>query len=147
MSVVMNDGYSPIRRGARFLLRVSATASALLACLQPVLAGAFLQGNFSMLSAHRTAGLIFLVALLPTLAAALLAWNRGLGWRATACTTLALVLCGVQLAFGFTRDLLIHVPLGSALVYLAVRIAVLAWKMPLARPSVVENRVRAGVAA
>jgi hypothetical protein len=131
----MDPVHNPIGRGALVLLRAGAGVSAVLACLQPVLAGAFLQGHYSMLAAHRMAGMFFALALVPTLLAALVVWRGGRGpGRPALFAALALVLCAAQIVLGFTRDLLVHVPLGAALLYLVVRILMLSWaKRPVAR--------------
>lgn len=44
------------------LLRASAVVATVLGCLQPVPAGAFLQGHYSMLAAHRMSGMLFALA-------------------------------------------------------------------------------------
>ncbi|WP_285479266.1 hypothetical protein [Amycolatopsis sp. NBRC 101858] len=131
----MDPVRTPISRGALVLLRAGAAASAALACLQPVLAGAFLQGYYSMLAAHRMSGMLFALALVPTLLAALVVWRGGRGpGRPALFAALALVLCAAQIVLGFTRDLAVHVPLGAVLLYLVVRILMLSWaKQPVAR--------------
>jgi len=123
----MDPVRTPISRGALVLLRAGAAASAALACLQPVLAGAFLQGHYSMLAAHRMSGMFF--------ALALVVWRGGRGpGRPALFAALALVLCAAQIVLGFTRDLAVHVPLGAVLLYLVVRILMLSWaKQPVAR--------------
>jgi hypothetical protein len=131
----MDPVHNPIGRGALVLLRAGAVVAAALACLQPVLAGAFLQGHYSMLAAHRMSGMLFALALLPTLLAALVVWRGGRGpGRPALFAALALVLCAAQIVLGFTRDLAVHVPLGAVLLYLVVRIVMLSWaKQPVAR--------------
>jgi hypothetical protein len=123
------------------VFRAGATVAAVLAAGQPVLAGGFLQGHYSMLAAHGNAALILAAALLVALSGAVLMWRpgRGSGRPAVLCAV-ALLLCVVQIGLGFTRELIIHVPLGVILVVLVIQIAVLSWRMPLVKRDVAAPR-------
>ncbi|HEY0693263.1 MAG TPA: hypothetical protein VGD71_29995, partial [Kribbella sp.] len=59
----MSDEPAP-RRVAYQVFRAGATLAAVLAAGQPVLAGGFLQGHYSMLAAHRNNALLLAAALL-----------------------------------------------------------------------------------
>lgn len=137
-----NNSHSQLGRWAHLLLRGTASAAALLACAQPVLAGGFLDGHYSLLAAHRNAAMILAGAILLSLVAALLLWRpgHGPGRPALACAV-AFVLCGGQIGLGFARVLIIHIPLGIALLVLVLQIALAAWRLPPAR------RAEAGPAA
>jgi uncharacterized membrane protein YozB (DUF420 family) len=130
-----DDTYAAVRRWAQLLLRAAATAAAVLACGQPVLAGGFLQGHYSRLAAHREAAMVLAGAILLTLPAALLMWRPGRApGRLPALCGLAFLMCGGQIGLGFARVLIVHIPLGIALLGLVLYIAVTAWRMPLTAP-------------
>ena len=137
----MSDDPAPRPRVAYQVFRAGATVAAVLAAGQPVLAGGFLQGHYSMLAAHGNAALILAAALLVALSGAVLMWRpgRGSGRPAMLCA-LAFLLCVVQIGLGFTRELIIHVPLGVILVGLVIQIAVLSWRMPLVKRDVAAPR-------
>jgi hypothetical protein len=125
----MEFDHPPIHRWARLALRVMASAAAVLVCVQSVSAGGFLQGSYPMLAAHTTGAVLLFGVLFLALVPAAVLWRPGRGpARPALLCAAAVVLCGVQIVVGFTRDLIIHVPLGTALVYLVIRIALLAWR-------------------
>jgi hypothetical protein len=62
----------------------------------------------------------------------LFVWRPGHGpARPAGLCALAVLLCPVQIVVGFTRTLIVHIPLGVALVALVIWIGVAAWRMPL----------------
>ncbi|HEX3790347.1 MAG TPA: hypothetical protein VHW44_20950 [Pseudonocardiaceae bacterium] len=120
------------RRGwALVLFRAATTAAAALAAAEPVLAGGLLQGHYAMLATHNKMAVYLAVALLVALLGAVLTWRAA---RAAVLCAVALLLCIAQMVLGYTRDLIIHVPLGVLLVALVVYLPVLAWRMPLSTP-------------
>jgi hypothetical protein len=50
---------------------------------------------------------------------------------ATRLCGVTLLLCGGQIGLGFARVLIIHIPLGIAVLALVVWIAVIGWRTPL----------------
>jgi hypothetical protein len=129
------------------VFRAGATVAAVLAAGQPILAGGFLQGHYSMLAAHRNAALILAAALLAALPGAALMWRpgRGSGRPAMLCAV-AFLLCVVQIGLGFTRELIIHVPLGVILIGLVIHIAALSWRIPPVKRNVAAPRQAAETA-
>jgi hypothetical protein len=129
----MDDhNYSRVGRWAQLVFRGAASAAAVLACAQPVLAGGFLQGHYSLLAAHRNAAMILAGAILLSLLAAVLVWRPGRGpGSLPALCGVTLLLCGGQIGLGFARVLIIHIPLGIAVLALVVWIAVIGWRTPL----------------
>lgn len=106
------------------LLRAVAVPHAVVVCLQPLLAGLYLNGSGSVMRLHEAFGLAAggLAALQLLLAAA---W-----WRSPAGSGgPALLAAGVlaaeayQLPAGFDRQLSLHVPLGVAIVIGSVTLA------------------------
>ncbi|TMR96609.1 hypothetical protein [Nonomuraea basaltis] len=98
---------------------------------QAVFAGQFLSGTFGALHTHREnatyAGIAVLIA---GGTAILLRWpGRGPLWPALACLGL-FGLIALQIVLGFARMLTVHIPLGSAIILLAVLLAVQAWRRP-----------------
>lgn len=96
---------------------------------QPIYAGQFLSGTFSALHTHRenatAAGIAVLVA---AVAAVPIRWpGRGPLWPLLASLGL-FVLIGGQIAIGFLRLLTVHIPLGVAIIVLAVLLTVWAWR-------------------
>lgn len=99
------------------VLRIVVVLTSLLILLQPFLAGAYLQGQFDALGLHElNANLIAALALIQVFAA-LAYWRIGRGVAAPVFAALALlVLLLVQLTFGYSRTMAIHIPLGVAIV-------------------------------
>lgn len=111
------------------MFRVTATAAAVLAIGQPVLAGGFLDGHYSLLAAHRTAAMILAGAILLSALSAVVMWRTGSGsGRIAALCAVAFLACGAQIGLGFARVLIIHIPLGVGLVALVVRLGVEGWR-------------------
>ena len=101
---------------AVWTLRLSALLFAVLVLLQAVLAALFVTGDVGLLEAHGiNAGLVTTVAFLQVVAA-ILVWRPGRGavwpiWGSAA----AFLLVEAQLAFGYARLLIFHIPMGAAL--------------------------------
>ncbi|MFI6843697.1 hypothetical protein OG535_30245 [Kitasatospora sp. NBC_00085] len=128
---------APAPRWPLILLRASATASALLALLQTVLAGGFLNGHYEALSMH-AAGATALAAVVvcQLVSGALIVWpgrgpRRPLG--VAALLTAAVML---QTGLGYNRAVGLHVVVGVLLVSGALFALTGAWRQPLpARPA------------
>lgn len=104
-------------RATLLILRIVVVLTSLLILVQPFLAGAYLQGQFDALGLHElNANLIAGLALIQVFAA-LAYWRIGRGVAAPVFASLALlVLLVVQLSFGYSRTMLVHIPLGVAIV-------------------------------
>lgn len=102
------------------ILRGTAALTALFALAQPVLAGGFLQGIYPLLDAHMMAAMILSTAVLLSVMAALLVWRLGGGPSVFALQyTILLVLCVAQISLGFSRVLILHIPLGVGIFVMA----------------------------
>ena len=109
--------------------RVMVSAAAVLLFNQAVFAGQFLSGTFGALHTHRdnatAAGIAVLAA---ALAAVPIRWpGRGPRWPILACLGL-FGLIALQIMLGFARALTVHVPLGVAIIVLAVLLVSWAWR-------------------
>ncbi|MFE9427470.1 hypothetical protein ACFYNO_31370 [Kitasatospora sp. NPDC006697] len=101
-------------------LRVFAALSALLALIQPFLAGGFLQGYYPLLDAHLMAAMILATAVLLAAVSAVLAWRLSGSPANLAIQYGILLLCCVaQISLGFSRVLLLHIPLGVGIFVMA----------------------------
>ncbi|WP_052433116.1 hypothetical protein [Streptacidiphilus carbonis] len=132
----MEQGRSGVRVAALRALRGATVLAGLLAVAQPVLAGGFLQGHYPLLQAHEIAAMILATAVLLALAAAVAAWRPGGAPVAIVREqAIALVVIALQMMLGFSRELIIHVPLGVGVVVIVLRNARSAWTLPLRPPS------------
>jgi hypothetical protein len=113
----------------RWLLRVTVTIEAILAIAQPIFIGAFLQGNYSALTWHKTNATLVGAAAFAMTVAAVLHWRpgRGPGWMALACVAVAAAIV-VQIVFGYSRTLAIHIPLGVLVVTASALLLVRSWR-------------------
>lgn len=123
----------PLRFGRRlattvlWLLRAVVTVHVMLLLLQPVLAGLFLSGHYSMLGMHLTgANLVSYTGY--ALVACALAWSitARLWWPGAAAV---LLVAGetVQYFAGMAGRLYLHIPLGVSLVLVGAGLAVGLW--------------------
>ncbi|HEY0470723.1 MAG TPA: hypothetical protein VGD34_03640 [Kribbella sp.] len=106
------------------ILRVVALAQAAAACLQPVLAGSYLNGSGSAIRIHGSLGqAIFFICLVQLPAAAIYRRSGGRTWPIV--LTAALLLAeALQITMGYSRTLALHIPLGITIVATAVIFAV-----------------------
>lgn len=110
-----------------WLTRLVMLPQAILFTLQPISIGSFLQGTWAALDVHLAAGgLLVVVTWLTGACGVLLGIVGRHGWLVAASVALG-VLTTAQVAFGSTRVLVVHVPLGVALVALALWLAVWPW--------------------
>lgn len=99
------------------ILRIVVVLTALLIFAQPFLAGAYLQGQFDALGFHEANANAISGLLLIQVGAALAYWLIGRGAAAPVFVAVALlVLVVVQLTMGYDRNMLVHIPLGIAIV-------------------------------
>jgi hypothetical protein len=104
-------------------LRLVAAAHAIAICLQPILAGVYLNGTGGALRIHEPLGLALTSAGLIQLLIATLWWRTGGSLAAPAVSLLIMLGEGVQVGMGYSRQLALHIPLGIALVATAVAFA------------------------
>ena len=97
-------------------LRVVAGLHAVAICLQPILAGVYLNGSGAAMSLHEPLGLALVFTGLFQLLVATTWWRSGGRPLAPAVTLLIVLGEVVQVSMGYSRQLAIHIPLGIALV-------------------------------
>lgn len=111
-------------RAALVVLKAGAALTALLALAQPFLAGGFLQGYYPLLKAHEVAAMVLATAALIALVGGILVWRPGGGpadpARRYAVLVVAIV---VQMMLGYSRVLLLHIPLGVGIFVMAEKFA------------------------
>lgn len=109
--------------------RVSMTVAAVMLCLQPVYAGEFLSGSYSALQSHNdNADYAAIAVLVAAVCAVVLRWpGGGPRWPLLASVVL-FGLTAAQIVTGHARVLAAHVPLGVAIVAVAVALAVWSWR-------------------
>jgi hypothetical protein len=116
------------------VLRVVAVAHAVAVCLQPVLAGAYLNGSGAALRLHEPIGLGLAFLCLGQVVLATIYWRSGgRGWTVLV-SLLLLTAEALQISMGYTRRLAIHIPLGITIVALVCAFAVWTFR-PAARPA------------
>ncbi|MET0692430.1 MAG: hypothetical protein ABWY56_00790 [Propionibacteriaceae bacterium] len=116
------------------VLRVVATAHALMTVSQAVTIGQYLQGNYAMIRLHAiVAGNLILVAALLGVTGVVYVLLGGRVWVAFACAPLFFAE-GIQTGMGYSRQLGIHIPLGVAIVTVALVLAVWSWTRAAGRP-------------
>lgn len=106
-----------------YVLRVAAGLHALGVCLQPVLAGVYLDGSPDGMRMHGPTGLALVGLGFAQLLVATFWWRTGGRWIAPVASLLIVAGEVVQVAMGYSRQLAIHIPLGVALVASAVAFA------------------------
>lgn len=111
------------------LFRAVATLYALATVLQPFLAGMFLSGSFGALKAHELTGQAVGGLGILTFVCAVLLWRvRGGSALPVRFAGGLLVATVLQIVIGYSRILVLHVPLGVAMVFGVGRLAVFAWR-------------------
>lgn len=106
------------------VLRVVAVTQAVAVCLQPVLAGVYLNGSGAAMRMHEPIGLGLAFLSLGQLLVATIYWRAGGRGSAVGVTLLLLVAEGFQIAMGYSRQLALHIPLGITIVAIACAFAV-----------------------
>ncbi|MFJ3216684.1 hypothetical protein ACIPLC_12270 [Kitasatospora sp. NPDC086801] len=114
------------------LLRISATTLALLALLQVMLAGSFLNGTYESLKDHEGNAMTLATVVVCQLVVAALVRRPGRGplWPLWTTTGLTAAVIG-QIAAGYARSISAHVTLGVLLVSGVLFGLVGVWRLPL----------------
>jgi hypothetical protein len=107
-----------------YALRLVAGLHAVAICLQPILAGVYLDGTAAALRVHEPLGLGLVFFSLLQLLIATIWWRTGGRLLAPAVALLLTVGEVFQVSMGYSRQLAIHIPLGIALVATAIAYAV-----------------------
>ncbi|MFJ8621356.1 hypothetical protein ACIRD3_00750 [Kitasatospora sp. NPDC093550] len=123
---------APAPRWPLILLRTTATALALLALLQVMLAGSFLNGTYDSLKDHEGNAMTLATVVVLQLGAAVAVWRPGRGplWPLWTTAVLTVAVIG-QIAAGYARSIGVHVTLGVLLVSGTLFGLVGAWRLPL----------------
>jgi hypothetical protein len=126
----------PPRTGPLALLRAVVTVHALAVFAQPVLAGQFLDGNAAMVEVHGGVAILIELVGLVQIPAAVLLWRPGRGplWP-VGISVLLFFVEGMQVGFGYTRMLALHVPLGVTIVAVMLLLLVWVWRPRLGAPA------------
>ncbi|WP_343979891.1 hypothetical protein [Kribbella koreensis] len=119
------------------VLRAVAVAHAVAVCLQPVLAGVYLNGSGTALRLHEPIGLGLAFVSLGQLVVATIYWRSGGRAAAVLVTLPVLAAESFQIAMGYNRQLALHIPLGIAIVA-----AVCAFAVWTFRPAAAVRRPR-----
>ncbi|MEV8374670.1 hypothetical protein AB0P21_18155 [Kribbella sp. NPDC056861] len=106
------------------MLRLLAVLHAVAVCLQPVLAGLYLNGSSAAIRLHEPIGLALAFLALGQLLLATIYWRSGGRASAVLASLLLLTAEAVQIAMGYSRQLALHIPLGIAIVAIACAFAV-----------------------
>jgi hypothetical protein len=121
------------------VLRVVAVTHAVAVCLQPVLAGVYLNGSGAAMRMHEPIGLGVSFLAIGQVVASALYWRSGGRLAAVGVSLLLLIAESVQIAMGYSRQLALHIPLGITIVAIACAFAVWTCRQP--------TRIKAAVAA
>jgi uncharacterized membrane protein (UPF0182 family) len=127
---------APTRRPRLTLwtLRLLLTGHLLAVLAQPVLAGRFLTGDVDAIKTHGLVGSLLALVAMSLIAGALLYVVGGRGQLWVLPVTVLLFLAeGFQIGMGYSRQLHLHVPLGVAIVVIAVLLAAWVWTPCAAR--------------
>jgi len=104
-----------------WLLRCTTAVVTVGVLLQPVLAGGYLSGDFDLLWWHATNASVLMSVALAQIVVAVCFWLIGRGKPWPVLLSVALFFAaGVQTGMGYARVLWVHIPLGVALVLLAL---------------------------
>lgn len=121
------------------VLRAVAVLHAVAICLQPVLAGAYLNGSGAAMRMHGPIGLGLAFLSLGQLLVATVYWRSGGRGSAVLVTLLLLAAESLQIAMGYNRQLALHIPVGITIV--AIICAFTAWTF---RPAAAVRRTGTG---
>jgi hypothetical protein len=122
-------------RASLWTLRFLLTAHLVAVLAQPVLAGLFLTGDVDAIEVHGLVGSLLALVTMSLIAGALayVVGGRGRLW-VLPVTVLLFLAEGFQIGVGHSRALEVHIPLGVAIVVVAVLLAAWAWTPSAARP-------------
>jgi hypothetical protein len=118
-----------------WLLRTVFTVHLVLVLVQPVLAGLYLTGDIDAISVHAANGDLLIAVNLLVIASTIgyVVAGRGRIWAIPVAVVLFLAI-GLQVGFGWSRELQLHVPLGVAIITASVLLAIWVWSPSAARP-------------
>lgn len=111
-----------------WLLRLSLTIHTACVLAQPIFAGRYLDGNYDALGVHSLNGSILPASGMVVGAAALAFWIAGGAGRPVVVFACLWLAEGLQIGMGQSRVLAIHLPLGVAIVGVAVWLTVWVWR-------------------
>lgn len=117
-----------------WLLRLAVTAHLVAVTAQPLLAGLFLTGDVDAITLHGTLGSVLAGLDLLVFASALAYALRGGRLWPIPVAVLQFVAAGLQIGLGHSRALQAHLPLGVAMVAVALVLAIWVWTPAAARP-------------
>ena len=122
-------------RWAVWPYRVLITLTAAMFVSQPITAGQFMSGTYGSLELHAIWGYIAAgSAVLFVLPASIVAkWRRAISVRHVVATVALSAIAWIQILLGEGRSLTLHVPLGVAVVMLAILQAWSAWRNQTSR--------------
>ena len=122
-------------RASLWTLRFLLTAHLVAVLAQPVLAGLFLTGDVDAIEVHGLVGSLLALVAMSLMAGALayVIGGRGRLW-VLPVTVLLFLAEGFQIGVGHSRALEVHIPLGVAIVVVAVLLAAWVWTPSAARP-------------
>src|SRR5688500_10459166 len=107
------------------------------AVAQPVLAGAYLQGDYDAIGLHGTNGaaLLSLMVLGSGVLSLACAVTARAAWWPVAMVVALFVAQGIQIGMGYSRSLLVHVPLGVGIVVTVAGLTLWVWspRLPAGR--------------
>src|SRR4051812_4823433 len=106
------------------VLRLVAVPHAVAICLQPIAIGSYLNGSIAGLQIHESVGIGLALLGLGQLIVAIVYWRSGGHRLAPAIALLIMSAEVVQTVMGFSKQLVVHVPLGVALIGSAIGFAV-----------------------
>jgi hypothetical protein len=128
---------APTRRPrvSLWTLRFLLTGHLVAVLAQPVLAGRYLTGDVDAITVHGLLGSLLSLVAMALVAGALayVLFGRGRLW-VLPVTVLLFLAEGFQIGMGYSRELAVHVPLGVAIVVVAVLLAAWVWTPAAARP-------------
>ncbi|WP_114202619.1 hypothetical protein [Janibacter anophelis] len=110
-----------------WITRLVMPPQAIAFALQPISIGSFLQGTWAALDVHLAIGGILVIVTWMTGVCGIALGVVGRHWWLVAASIALGFLTTAQVALGSTRMLVLHVPLGVALVALALWLAIWPW--------------------
>lgn len=137
MDTLAPPAAAPTRRPrvSLWTLRLLLTGHLVAVLAQPVLAGRYLTGDVDAITVHGLLGSLLSLVAMALVAGALayVLFGRGRLW-VLPVTVLLFLAEGFQIGMGYSRELAVHVPLGVAIVVVAVLLAAWVWTPAAARP-------------
>lgn len=129
MAVIEQSDVAPPRAGfaaSRWFLRILLSLVAVVAGLQPISIGQYLDGRYALLEMHSVGAVV--LEQLGLLLIPIVIWYVLAGGRSWVLLALLLaVAIEVQAVMGYTRVLAVHIPLGVAVVGGAIGLAIWSW--------------------